>query len=68
MVGDLTACELSEVAWRRSGQEKFNFESPHVCLVFNAGEIAVIQYGVNEILGMLRTEYTNAGVLRLVSC
>lgn len=35
---DLTRNLLSEIAWTKSGDhEKFYFENPNVCLIFNAG-------------------------------
>jgi intraflagellar transport protein 172 len=64
LVADLTACALSEVSWRRTGTERFNFDSPDACLVVAAGELAVIPYGASDILGPVRTEYTNPKVLR----
>eukprot|EP01059_Diplonema_ambulator_P008871 TRINITY_DN18639_c0_g1_i5.p1 TRINITY_DN18639_c0_g1~~TRINITY_DN18639_c0_g1_i5.p1 ORF type:complete len:1382 (+),score=614.47 TRINITY_DN18639_c0_g1_i5:304-4146(+) len=57
LVGDLGSCKLSEVPWNGSGQEKFVFDNPQVCMVFNAGELSLIEYGRNEILGSCRTEY-----------
>ena len=35
---DLTRNLTSEIAWTKSGDhEKFYFENPNVCLIFNAG-------------------------------
>ena len=42
---------------------------PHplqVCMVFNAGELSLVEYGVNKILGTVRTEFTNPHLIRLV--
>ena len=57
LMGDLASCKLSEIPWTGSGNEKFYFENPMACMVFNAGELSLIEYGVNEILGSCRTEH-----------
>ncbi|KAI8902928.1 hypothetical protein BC833DRAFT_571194 [Globomyces pollinis-pini] len=57
LMGDLASCKLSEVPWTGSGNEKFYFENSHVCMVFNAGELSLVEYGVNELLGSCRTEH-----------
>uniref|UniRef100_A0A673MHL4 Intraflagellar transport protein 172 homolog n=1 Tax=Sinocyclocheilus rhinocerous TaxID=307959 RepID=A0A673MHL4_9TELE len=49
-----------QVAWQGSGgNEKFFFENETVCMIFNAGELALVEYGSNEILGSVRTEFMN---------
>jgi intraflagellar transport protein 172 len=58
-MGDLATCKLSEVSWVSSGNEKYYFENPNACMVFNAGELTLVEYGVNEILGSCRTEHMN---------
>ena len=30
-----------------------------VCMISNAGELSLVEYGSNEILGSVRTEFTN---------
>nr|CCC93338.1 unnamed protein product [Trypanosoma congolense IL3000] len=60
LVGDLISCKLSEVPWQLSGREKYVFDNPQVCMVFTAGELCLIEYGKNEILGTCRTEERNA--------
>lgn len=32
---------------------------PQVCLIFNAGELNLVEYGLNELLGSVRTEFVN---------
>ncbi|KAI8903741.1 hypothetical protein EDD86DRAFT_195465 [Gorgonomyces haynaldii] len=59
LMGDLATCKLSEIPWIGSGSEKFYFENPQVCMVFNVGELSLVEYGVNEILGSCRTEHMN---------
>uniref|UniRef100_A0A8C6VBY2 Intraflagellar transport 172 n=1 Tax=Naja naja TaxID=35670 RepID=A0A8C6VBY2_NAJNA len=60
LLGDLNSTKLSEVAWQGSGgNEKFFFDNENVCMIFNAGELTVVEYGSNEILGSVRTEFMN---------
>ncbi|XP_056409120.1 intraflagellar transport protein 172 homolog, partial [Hyla sarda] len=60
LLGDLLTNRLSEVAWPGSGgNEKFFFENENVCMIFNAGELTLVEYGSNEILGTVRTEFMN---------
>lgn len=57
---DLTRNLTSEVSWMKSGDhEKFYFENPNVCLIFNAGELSLVEYGDNFILRSVRTEFVN---------
>uniref|UniRef100_G0U5A8 Intraflagellar transport protein IFT172,putative n=1 Tax=Trypanosoma vivax (strain Y486) TaxID=1055687 RepID=G0U5A8_TRYVY len=60
LVGDLISCKLSEVPWQLSGRERFVFDNPQVCMVFASGELCLIEYGRNELLGTCRTEERNA--------
>ncbi|KAL3276031.1 hypothetical protein HHI36_020760 [Cryptolaemus montrouzieri] len=51
---------LSEVPWDSTSRlEKFYFENPTVCIIFNAGELSLIEYGANEVLCSVRTEFAN---------
>ncbi|XP_031437803.1 intraflagellar transport protein 172 homolog isoform X2 [Clupea harengus] len=60
LLGDLISNKLSEVAWQGSGgNEKFFFENETVCMIFNAGELTLVEYGNNEVLGSVRTEFMN---------
>ena len=59
LMGDLESCKLSEVPWTSSGTEKFFFDNPSVCMVFSAGQLALVEYGRNETLGACRTEHMN---------
>ncbi|XP_033237758.1 intraflagellar transport protein 172 homolog isoform X1 [Drosophila pseudoobscura] len=61
---DLTRNLASEVPWTASGHhERFYFENPNVCLVFNVGELSLVEYGDNCILGSVRTEFVNPHVI-----
>ena len=64
LIGDLATCKLSEIQWTGSGNEKFYFENQHLCMVFNAGELSLVEYGVNEVLGSCRTEHMNPHLIR----
>lgn len=60
LLGDLQTNKLSEVPWPGSGgNEKFFFENESVCMIFNAGELSLVEYSNNEILGSVRTEFMN---------
>lgn len=52
----MESCKLSEIPWRGSGNEKYDFSNPNICMVFNAGELFIVEYGVNEVIGTCRTE------------
>ncbi|KAL5017204.1 hypothetical protein ScPMuIL_006793 [Solemya velum] len=64
LLGDLATNKLSEVPWHsQGGNEKYHFDNESVCMIFNAGELALVEYGVNEILGCVRTEFMNPHLL-----
>lgn len=66
LLGDLTSCRLSEVAWGESGgNEKFYFETESACMIFNVGELTLVEYGTNEVLGSVRTEFINPHLVSL---
>lgn len=50
LIGNLETFKLSEVSWRGSGNEKFLVDNPSVCMIHNAGELSLVEYGCNEIL------------------
>uniref|UniRef100_A0A2K5EYN7 Intraflagellar transport protein 172 homolog n=1 Tax=Aotus nancymaae TaxID=37293 RepID=A0A2K5EYN7_AOTNA len=65
LLGDLNTNRLSEIAWQGSGgNEKYFFENESVCMIFNAGELTLVEYGNNDTLGSVRTEFMNP---RLIS-
>lgn len=35
-----------------------------VCMIFNAGELSLVEYSNNEILGSVRTEFMNPHLIR----
>lgn len=61
---DMTRNLVSEVPWTASGRhERFYFENPNVCLIFNVGELSLVEYGEQIILGSVRTEFVNPHVI-----
>lgn len=63
LLGDMDSCKLSELPWRGSGNEKYDFSNPNICMVFNAGELSIVEYGVNEVIGTCRTENINPNMI-----
>jgi intraflagellar transport protein 172 len=64
IIGDLTTQLVSEVPWTTSGKEKYFFDYPTLCMVYNVGELSLVEYGSNEVLGCCRTEYMNPRLIR----
>jgi intraflagellar transport protein 172 len=56
IIGDFEANNTSKIMWRGAGSEKYDFSSPNLCMIFNAGELTLVEYGKNEPLGICRTE------------
>ena len=65
LLGDMETLKLSEIQWRGNGTEKLIFDTPTACVIYFAGEISIVEYGVNEILGSIRTSHINSYVLSL---
>jgi intraflagellar transport protein 172 len=65
LVGDMESLRMSEVQWHGNGKEKFIFDNQSACIIFYAGEASIVEYGVNEVLGSVRTNYTSSHVLSL---
>lgn len=65
LLGDLESLASSEVPWHGNGTEKYIFDNPSACIVYFAGEVSVIEYGGNEILGSVRTSFTSPHLLSL---
>ncbi|TMW62984.1 hypothetical protein Poli38472_005602 [Pythium oligandrum] len=63
LLGDLETGKLSEVQWQSTGMEKYMFENESACIVYQAGELSLIEYGQNELLGSVRTEHLNSHLL-----
>eukprot|EP01138_Halocafeteria_seosinensis_P002138 gb/GECG01002188.1/.p1 GENE.gb/GECG01002188.1/~~gb/GECG01002188.1/.p1 ORF type:complete len:1780 (+),score=281.74 gb/GECG01002188.1/:1-5340(+) len=74
LLGDLESCKLSEIQWQSSVSledpetvppERFFFENPQVCLIYHAGELTLVEYGQNEVLGSCRTEYAKPNLISI---
>uniref|UniRef100_A0A0K0F112 Intraflagellar transport protein osm-1 (inferred by orthology to a C. elegans protein) n=1 Tax=Strongyloides venezuelensis TaxID=75913 RepID=A0A0K0F112_STRVS len=55
----------SEVMWNSGGNEKFIMESDNCCMIVNAGEISIVEYGIDDIIGWIRTEIINPHLLSI---
>lgn len=47
ITADLATGKSSEIPWRGSGNEKYDFSNENICMVFNAGELTLVEYGNN---------------------
>ena len=65
ILGDLNLEKHSEIQWKRTGNEKFDFSNFNICMVYSNEGLALIEYGQNEILSYCPTEYINKD---LISC
>ncbi|CAK9199445.1 unnamed protein product [Sphagnum troendelagicum] len=65
LMGNLESCKLSEVSWHGNGHEKFLMNNPSICMIHNAGELSLVEYGCNEVLGMCRTEHLSPFLISL---
>lgn len=63
IVGDLESSKISEVQWQSTGMEKYMFENESACIIYQAGELSLIEYGQNEILSSVRTEHLSSHLL-----
>ncbi|GFH08380.1 WD_REPEATS_REGION domain-containing protein, partial [Haematococcus lacustris] len=67
LMGDLESCHLSEIPWQGDGNEKFIFDNESVCIVYWAGEMTLVAYGRNEVLGVCRTEHVHPTLLSVMA-
>lgn len=65
LLGDLQTLKLSEVQWHGNGSEKYIFDNPAACIIYFAGEVSIVEYGNDEVLGSIRTSFTSSHVLSL---
>lgn len=47
-------------------KEKFFFDNALVCMIFRAGELSIVEYGMNEVLGCARTEYMSPNLVSII--
>eukprot|EP01041_Mallomonas_annulata_P001132 gene1132-2194_t len=65
LLGDMETLKMSEIQWHGDGSEKFIFDNPLACVVYFAEELSIIEYGMSELLGSVRTPNINSHVLSL---
>ena len=67
IMGDMESQRLSEIQWHgnTTSTEKFIFDNVSACVIYYAGEVTIVEYGVNEVLGSVRTSHTSSHVLSL---
>ena len=63
IVGDLTTQKYSEVPWNNSDSCRYDFNNFNTCLVYVNDEVAVIEFGNNEIIGYFRTEFCHPNLI-----
>ncbi|CAI5455003.1 unnamed protein product [Caenorhabditis angaria] len=63
IIADTEVQRFSEIEWQSGGHERFYCEFNNCCLIINAGEITVVEYGVDGSLGWVRTELTSPHLL-----
>lgn len=59
--------KISQIPWTWCMEESFSFLDAGVCLISRPGELSVIQYGKNELVGSFRTDFTSFSVVSLRS-
>ena len=63
ILGDIEMEKCSELNWIPTFNEKYDFSNPNVCMIYHAGELTLVEYGNNEILGYCRTEYIHSNLI-----
>jgi intraflagellar transport protein 172 len=63
ILGDIDQEKYSEFQWNPSGDEKFDFTNNNVCMIYNAGELTLVEYGNSQILGYCKTEYIHSNLI-----
>ncbi|OUC47010.1 putative WD domain, G-beta repeat protein, partial [Trichinella nativa] len=63
LVADFFKNKYSEVRWQSAGNEKYYFEFENVCLVFNAGEVILIEYGIDSVLFSVKMTKINPCII-----
>lgn len=63
LLADIESGLASEFEWRGGGNEKYDMKNDDLCLIFNAGEVSIVEFGNNDILGTFRTEYVSPNLI-----
>lgn len=65
LLGDMDTLKLSEIQWHGNGTEKFIFDNPSACVIHFSGEVSIVEYGLNDLLGSIRTSHISGHVFSL---
>eukprot|EP00983_Pelagomonas_calceolata_P073776 1152272-Pelagomonas_calceolata.AAC.18 len=65
--GELFELHVDHLSLGSAGTEKFIFDNETVCVIYYAGELTLVAYGRNEILGVCRTEHVHPTLLSVVA-
>jgi intraflagellar transport protein 172 len=65
LLGDFDTLRLSEIQSHATGSEKYIFDNPNACIIYFAGEATIVEFGLDEPLGSVRTTFTNSHVFSL---
>ncbi|KAJ7524123.1 hypothetical protein O6H91_18G078900 [Diphasiastrum complanatum] len=65
LLGNLESCKISEVHWHGRGNEKFIIDDPLVCGIYSVGELYLVEYGCNKILGTCQTIFLSPFLISL---
>ncbi|KAF4667770.1 hypothetical protein FOZ61_007823, partial [Perkinsus olseni] len=59
LLGNMDSNKLSEVPWSNHTRTKFFFDNPDAVMAFKSGELLLIEYGEDDVMGCARTEYVS---------
>lgn len=65
LLADLETLKMSEIQYVSNDKEKFIFDNANACIIYSGGELLIVEYGLNEILGSVRTSHVSGHVLSL---
>lgn len=66
LLGDLETLKVSEIPWRGVELgEKFIFDNPSACVIHCTDELSIVEYGIDDILGTIRTSFVSSHVISL---
>ncbi|KAI3379117.1 hypothetical protein SNEBB_011462 [Seison nebaliae] len=66
LIGEIHTKLLSEVSWNASaGKHRFYFGIPKVCIIFTQGDLSIVEFGYDEILATVRTEFLSPNQLSI---
>jgi intraflagellar transport protein 172 len=63
IIGDVDGGKYSEILWTVSGKEVYDFTNPGMCLMYHTGELIIVEYGKNEIMGHVKTDYIHPNLV-----